>query len=96
MKTMKMSTYVVLAGGIAFVAFTIVDILFYFVGNALLKPLIEIIDRTPISFLSEIGAMPWVIYAIWAFLLIFESIAILSFVAIVARSRCNGCDTICH
>ena len=82
-------TYEILAGGIAFVTFTIVDILFLFVGNALLKPLIEIIDRTPISPLLEFGEISWVVYAIWAFLLIFEIIAALSFVAIVARRQTN-------
>ena len=83
------SSYEILAGGIAFVTFTIVDAMFYFVGNALLRPLIDIIDRTPISPLLQFGDISWVVYVIWAFLLIFEIIAGLSFVAIVARRQTN-------
>ena len=83
------SSYEILAGGIAFVTFTIVDVLFYFVGNALLKPIIDIIDRTPISPLLQFGDVAWVVYAVWAFLLIFEVMAAVAFVAIVARRQTN-------
>ena len=75
----------ILGGFIAFVAFTIFDVMIYFASEAFLSPMIEIIDRTPLHPMLNFGDVSYVVPAIWAFLLICEIMAIVAFVFILGR-----------
>lgn len=83
-----------LAGGIALLICTFVDLLLYFIGNSILGPIVQIINTYKITPLLGMSDNTYVIYLLWAFLLLFEIMAIISFVAIIARRQTSGVEYI--
>jgi hypothetical protein len=81
-----------LAGAKAILVFTFVDIILYVVSNAIMGPLIQIVNQFKITPLLGMADNTYTIYLIWAFLLLFEIMAIIAFVYIVARRQVSGVD----
>jgi hypothetical protein len=76
-----------LAGVMALLVFTFVDIILYVVSNAILGPLVAIVNGYHVTPLLGMADNTYTIYLIWAFLLLFEVMAILAFVYIVGRRQ---------
>jgi hypothetical protein len=81
-----------LAGSMALLVCTFVDILLYFVGNAILGPIIQLVNKWHISPLLGMSDNTYTLYVFWAFLLIFEIAAIVAFVYIVGRRQISGVE----
>lgn len=81
-----------LAGSMALLVCTFVDILLYLVGNAILGPLIQIVNTYHITPLLGMADNTYTLYVLWAFLLLFEVMAIIAFAYIVGRSQVSGVD----
>ena len=81
-----------LAGSMALLVCTFVDILLYLVGNAILGPLIQIVNTYQITPLLGMADNTYTLYVLWAFLLLFEVMAIIAFAYIVGRSQVSGVD----
>ena len=77
----------ILGGAVALIIFTFVDMLLYLVGNAILGPLMQIVNQLHITPLLGMAENTYVVYLLWAFLLLFEVIAIISFVYILGRRQ---------
>lgn len=86
------STAEILAGAMALLVCTFVDLLLYYVGSAILGPIIQIINQFKITPLLGMSDNTYVIYVLWAFLLLFEIAAIIAFVFIVGRRQVSGVE----
>ena len=84
----------VMAGAMALMVCTIVDLLLYLVGNAILGPLVNIVNQFHITPLLGMSDNTYFIYTLWAFLLLFEIMAIVSFIYIVGRRQVSGVEYI--
>lgn len=81
-----------LAGSMALLVCTFVDILLYLVGNAILGLLIQIVNTYQITPLLGMADNTYTLYVLWAFLLLFEVMAIIAFAYIVGRRQVSGVD----
>ena len=81
-----------LAGSMALLAFTFVDAALYLVGNAILGPLIKIVNEAHITPLLGMADNTYTIYLVWAFLLLFEIGAIIAFAYIAGRRQVSGVE----
>ena len=84
----------IMAGAMALMVCTVVDLLLYLVGNAILGPLVQIVNQFHITPLLGMSDNTYFIYVLWAFLLLFEIMAIVSFVYIVGRRQVSGVEYI--
>jgi len=67
--------------------FTFVDLILYMVSNAIMGPLVAIVNGFHVTPLLGMADNTYTMYLIWAFLLIFEIMAIIAFVYIVGRRQ---------
>ena len=79
-----------LAGSMGLLVFTIVDAIIYLIGNAIYGPLIQIFNQQKITPLLGFSDASYIPYLLWAFLLMFEVMAIIAFVYIVGRRQVSG------
>ena len=79
-----------LAGGMGLLVFTFVDIILYVVGSAIYGPLIKLFNEAKITPLLGFADSSYIPYLFWAFLLLFEIMAIVAFVYIVGRRQVSG------
>lgn len=86
------STSEVLAGAMALLICTFVDLLLYYMGSAILGPIVQIINQYKITPLLGMSDNTYVIYVLWAFLLLFEIAAIIAFAFIVGRRQVSGVE----
>jgi len=82
-----------LAGVMGILVFTFVDLLMYFIGNAVLGPVVAIVNKQNITPLLGMMDNTYTLYLLWAFLLLFEIMAIIAFVYIVGRRQVSGVET---
>ena len=81
-----------LAGAMALIVFTFIDLLMYVLGNAILGPLVNIVNQFNITPLLGMAENTYTLYLLWAFLLLFEVMAIVAFAYIVGRRQISGVD----
>lgn len=79
-----------LAGAVGLLVFTFVDIIMYVIGAAIYGPLIKLFNEAKITPLLGFQDSSYVPYLLWAFLLLFEIMAIWAFVYIVGRRQVSG------
>ena len=79
-----------LAGGLGLLVFTFVDAILYVVGSAIYGPLIKLFNEAKITPLLGFSDSSYIPYLFWAFLLLFEIMAIVAFVYIVGRRQVSG------
>ena len=84
----------ILVGGILLLTNTFIIIVSYFVGNAILAPLLDVASRFPIhpALQESIWENSYIYPAYFGFLLIFELILIVSFVYILGRRQVTPYD----
>ena len=81
------SSQELLAGVIGVMVFTFVDMLMYVLSNAILGPLVAIVNKQHITPLLGMAENTYTIYLIWGFLFMFEIGCILAFIYIVGRRQ---------
>ena len=81
-----------LAASMGILVFTFVDMLLYLVGNAILGPLTNLVNQFQITPLLGMAENTYIVYAFWAFLLLFEIGAIVAFVVVVGRKNVSGSE----
>ena len=81
------SSQELLAGVIGVMVFTFVDMLLYVLSNAILGPLVAIVNQQHITPLLGMAENTYTIYLIWGFLFMFEIGCILAFIYIVGRRQ---------
>ena len=81
------SSQELLAGVIGVMVFTFVDMLLYVLSNAILGPLVAIVNQQHITPLLGMAENTYTIYLIWGFLGLFEIGCILAFIYIVGRRQ---------
>lgn len=86
------STAEVLVGAMALLVCTFVDIVLYYVGSAILGPIINILNQYKITPLLGLSDNTYVVYVLWAFLLLFEIAAIIAFIFILGRRQVSGVE----
>jgi len=81
----------IMIGGLALLVNTFAIAVCFFVGNAVLGPLLYIVSMFPIAepLKASFWEITYVFPAFFAFLLIFEVIIIIAFVYILARRQVN-------
>lgn len=81
-------------GGIALFVYTIIVITFYYVGNAVLAPLLEIAAKWNIhpSLQASMWETSYIYSTFFSILLILWVIAVIGFVAILARRQVSPFD----
>lgn len=87
------SSLEMLSGIMALLTFTFVDLILYLIGNAILAPLVQIVNQFHITPLLGMAENSYTMYVLWAFLLLFEIMAIIAFVYIIGRRQASGVDT---
>lgn len=83
------TTVEIAVGGLILLVNTFAIMVMYFVGNAILAPLLNFMSSFPIhpALLSSVQESTYIFPAVFAFLLIFEIISIIGFVYILARRQ---------
>ena len=81
-------------GGIALFVYTIVVIMFYYVGNAILAPILEIAAKWNIhpSLQASMWETSYIYSTFFSMLLIFWILAVVGFVYILARRQVSPFD----
>ena len=77
----------ILAGATALIVFTFVDMILYLIGNSILGPLVQIVNTFHVTPLLGMAENTYTLYLLWAFLLLFEVMAIISFAYIIGRRQ---------
>ena len=83
-----------LAGGMALLVFSLIDVLLYIISNAILPLLVKIVDQTHITPLLGMADNTYVIYLIFGMLGLFEIAAVIAVMYIVGRRQISGVDYI--
>ena len=81
------SSQELLAGGIGLLVFTFVDLLMYVVGNAILGPIVALVNKAHITPLLGMSENTYTLYLLWGFLIFFELMAIFAFMYIIGRRQ---------
>ena len=81
------SSQEILAGIIGMMVFTFVDLVLYVISNAILGPLMAIVNQQHITPLLGMAENTYTIYLIWGFLFMFEIGCVLAFVYIIGRRQ---------
>lgn len=81
-----------LSASMGILIFTFIDLLLYLVGNSILGPLTNLVNQFQITPLLGMAENTYIVYAFWAFLLLFEIGAIAAFVFVVGRKSVGGTE----